>query len=63
MKTILRLLQSLLNMVQPCAPLSFRERREIVLRTWERYGYNNRPVPGKQTFELHTKINNLMYTI
>lgn len=59
-KSILRLLQPLSAIFQPCTPLSYRERRAIVLQSWNRHGYQNRQRPGKHLFELHTKINNLM---
>lgn len=63
MKTILKPLQALKNLFKPCTPLSYKERRAIVLQSWQRHGYQNRPQPGKHIFELHTKINNLIYTL
>jgi hypothetical protein len=41
-------------------PLSFRERRELVLRKWERYGYKQKPPQPKAAIYLADKVHSLM---
>jgi hypothetical protein len=51
----------MLNLFKP-RPLTFGERREIVLRNWLRYGYGRRTrVIERKPETLGEKINCLMY--
>ncbi len=49
----------MLRLFKP-TPLSFRERRDIIKRKWERYGYMNRPQPSRQMLDIAERVNSLM---
>lgn len=44
-------------------PLTFRERRELILIIWSRNGYQNRHRPGDTLKSVSCKISSLMMAI
>ncbi len=41
-------------------PLTFRERRELIKRKWDQYGYGKTSRPNKQAADIAERVNSLM---